>query len=465
MASNKLAQSYANPSLEAADQQSLLHPFTSIIDMQANGPCVMVEAQGMRIKDNRGREYLDAMAGLWCVNVGYGRHELIEAMTGQAERLSYFHAFNSMSVDTSIRCAERLLALAPDNMSKVFFGCSGSDANESQIKLIWLYNNLRGKPKKKKIIARANAYHGSAVATASLTGIPSMHELYDLPIDRFLHVSRPLYYRDAKEGQTEQEFSAALAAELDQRIEAEGPETVAAFFAEPVMGAGGLVPTPEGYFEAIQPILKKHDVLLVADEVVTGFGRLGTYWGSDKVGMNPDLMTLAKGLTSGYFPMSACLISDEIWDVFKNAPPEKSYLGHGYTYSAHPIGAAVALANLDVIESENLVNNAGERGAQLHREFHARLDDHPLVGNIRGMGLLAGIELVENKATKEPFPAAEAVGKKLYQKLLGQGLISRSLGDLLVFSPALIAQTSDIEEIAERVENALNELTAEIGRQ
>lgn len=464
MATNTAPNANKRNSLEAADQQSLLHPFTSITDILANGPRVMVEAQGMRIRDSRGREYLDAMAGLWCVNVGYGRRELVDAMAEQGRKLSYFHAFNAMSIDTSVRCAERLLALAPDNMSKVFFGCSGSDANESQIKLIWLYNNLRGKPNKKKIIARTNAYHGSAVASASLTGIASMHELFDLPIDRFLHVSRPLYYRDAEEGQSEQEFSASLAAELDQRIESEGSDTVAAFFAEPVMGAGGLIPTPAGYFEAVQPVLKKHDVLLVADEVVTGFGRLGTYWGSDKVGMQPDLMTLAKGMTSGYFPMSGCLISDEVWDVFKNAPPEKSYLGHGYTYSAHPMGAAVAMANLDVIESEQLVENAAQRGEQLHRELHRRLDDHPLVGNIRGLGLLAGIELVKDKSTKEPFPARRGVGKKLYQRLLDQGLISRALGDVLVFSPALVARAADIDEIVEQVECGLNALAAELGR-
>lgn len=464
MTNSTVTESLAQRSVEIADQQSLLHPFTSITDLITHGPRVMVEATGMRVRDNQGHEYLDAMAGLWCVNVGYGREEIIDAMTRQAHRLSFFHAFNSMSMDVSAWCAERLLQLAPDNMSKVFFGCSGSDANETQIKLIWLYNNLRGRPEKKKLIARSSAYHGSAVATASLTGIASMHELYDLPIARFLHVSRPLYYRDALPGQSERAFADALAAELDQLIETEGPDTVAAFFAEPVMGAGGLIPPPEGYFEAIQPVLQKHDVLLVADEVVTGFGRLGTYWGSTRVGMQPDLMTLAKGLTSGYFPMSACLLSEPIWEVFRNAPPEQTYLGHGFTYSAHPVGAAVAMANLDLIESDGLVANADRQGSYLQAQLRERLGDHPLVGDVRGLGMLAGIELMEDKAEKRPFPAHSAVGKQLYRILLDQGLIARALGDVVVMSPALIAQRADIDEIIDHLERGLATLTASLGR-
>lgn len=449
-------------SLEQADRNHLFHPFTGIADNLAQGPRVMVAGKGMRIKDNHGREYLDAMAGLWCVNVGYGRAEITEHLYEQSRRLSYFHAFNSMSIDISIRCAEKLLSLAPPQMSKIFFGCSGSDANETQIKLVWLYNNILGRTSKKKIIARANAYHGSTVATASLTGMAGMHAAFDLPIQRFLHVSSPLLYRNILPGQSEQEFSAGLAQELDDLIESEGADTVAAFFAEPVMGAGGLVPPPQGYFEAIQPVLEKHDVLLVADEVVTGFGRLGTWWGSDRVNMKPDLMTVAKGITSGYFPLSGCFISEGIWDVLKDAPPEFNYFSHGYTYSAHPVGAACALANVEVIERENLVQHAGSMAEELQRSLRDAFADHPMVGDIRGIGLLAGIELVADKSNNTPFPPENKVGRQLYFNLLDKGLISRALGDTLVFSPALIVTKAEIQEIVDKFSAGLDTLARQL---
>jgi L-2,4-diaminobutyrate transaminase len=286
-----------------------------------------------------------------------------------------------------------------------------------------------------------------------------MHKAFDLPLDRFLHVSCPLLYRNMQPGQTEQGFSSVLARELDELIEAEGADTVAAFFAEPVMGAGGLVPSPKGYFEAIQPVLEKHDVLLVADEVVTGFGRLGTYWGSERVNMQPDLMTVAKGITSGYFPMSGCFVSEAIWEVLKDAPPEFNYFSHGYTYSAHPVGAAAALANLEIIEGEDLVRHAWSIGEKLQASIREAFSGHPLVGNIRGLGLLAGIELVADKSDNTPFPVENTVGKQLYSILLDRGLISRALGDTLVFSPALIVTETEITEILDKFSEGLDELT------
>src|SRR4051812_10402813 len=318
------------------DQSSLFHPFTSVSDHLRDGPLIISEGRGVRIKDIHGKEYLDAMAGLWCVNLGYGRREISDAIAAQSSKLSFFHTFNSMSTDVAIECAQALLARAPVPMARVFFGASGSDANETQLKLIWYYNNLLGRPKKKKVICRWNAYHGSSVATASLTGLPGMHTLFDLPMGPVRHITCPHFYRQAPAGMSEREFSRHLAQELQQLIEREGPETIAAFFAEPVMGAGGLIPPPEGYFEEIVPILRRYDVLLVLDEVVSGFGRLGTYWGSQHFKLEPDLITAAKGVTSGYFPMSACFVSPKIWQVIESESPRVGLFGHGYTYSAHP---------------------------------------------------------------------------------------------------------------------------------
>jgi L-2,4-diaminobutyrate transaminase len=443
------------------DRASLFHPFTSVADHLRDGPLVIVEGQGVRLKDIDGRQYLDGMAGLWCVNLGYGRREISEAIAAQSSKLSFFHAFNSMSTDVAIECAQELLAHAPVPMARVFFGASGSDANETQLKLVWYYNNLLGRPKKKKIICRWNAYHGSGVATASLTGLPGMHTLFDLPIGPILHVTCPHYYRQAPAGMSEREFSRHLAKELEQVIEREGPETIAAFFAEPVMGAGGLIPPPEGYFEEIVPVLRKHDVLLVLDEVVSGFGRLGTYWGSQRFKLEPDLITAAKGLTSGYFPMSACLVSPKIWQVIESESGRAGLFGHGYTYSAHPVGAAAALAALKIIDEERVVANVEKLAPILHAEMRAAVGDHPLVGEIRGQGFMLGIELVQDRALKTPFAREKLVGRRLLRKLFDQGLISRALGDTLVFAPPLVLQRSELDELVTKFKQGLDDLTRE----
>jgi len=444
-----------------ADRNSLFHPFTSVADHLRDGPLVIVEGSGVRVKDIDGREYLDGMAGLWCVNLGYGRREITEAIAEQSARLSFFHAFNSLSTDVAIQCAQELLAHAPVPMARVFFGTSGSDANETQLKLIWYYNNLLGRPGKKKVICRWNAYHGSSVLTASLTGLPGMHTLFDLPIGPVLHVTCPHHYRQAPAGMTEREFSRHLANELQQLIEREGPETIAAFFAEPVMGAGGLIPPPEGYFEEIVPILKRHDILLVLDEVVSGFGRLGTYWGSQSFKLEPDLITSAKGVTSGYFPMSACFISPRIWQVIESESARVGLFGHGYTYSAHPVAAAAALATLKLIDEERVVANVAQLGPILQREMRAAVADHPLVGEVRGMGFMLGIELVQDKSTRAPFPREKLVGRRLLRKLFARGLISRALGDTLVFAPPLVLKRNELDEIVTTFKGGLDDLMQE----
>lgn len=440
------------------DQKSQFHPFTAITDLMADGPTVMASGSGVRVTDVDGKEYLDGMAGLWCVNLGYGRQEIVDAIAEQSKRLSFFHTFNGMSSDVVAECAAALLDRAPVPMSRIFFGASGSDANETQLKLIWYYNNLLGRPEKKKVIARWNAYHGSGVATASLTGLPGMHTLFDLPKGPILHVSAPYYYRNAPAGMSEREFSKTLARELEEVIEREGPETIAAFFAEAVMGAGGLIPPPEGYFEEIGPILKKHDILLVADEVVSGFGRLGTYWGSQTYGFEPDLITSAKGVTSGYFPMSACFISPKIWDVIEGEAAKAGLFGHGYTYSAHPVGAAAALASLKLIDELKLVENVANVSPHIFTSLRDRLGQHPHVGDIRGQGLMIGIELVKDRETKEAFPMANRTGRQILKAAAERGLITRALGDTLVFAPPLVITRGEADELVDKFAQAVTDV-------
>jgi L-2,4-diaminobutyrate transaminase len=440
------------------DQRSQFHPFTSINDLKAEGPVVMASGAGVRVRDVNGKEYLDGMAGLWCVNLGYGRKEISDAIARQSERLAFFHTFNGMSSDVVAECAEALLALAPVPMSRVFFGASGSDANETQLKLIWVYNNLRGKPEKKKVVARWNAYHGSGVATASLTGLPGMHNLFDLPKGPVLHVSAPYYYRNAPDGMSERDFSRHLASELEDLIEREGADTIAAFFAEAVMGAGGLIPPPEGYFDEITPILKKNDILLVADEVVSGFGRLGTYWGSQTYGYEPDLITSAKGVTSGYFPMSAVFISPKVWDVLEANADKVGVFGHGYTYSAHPVGAAAALAALKLIDELKVVENVADVGPYMMQALRDQLGQHPHVGDIRGKGLMLGIELMKDRGTKEIFPIANRTGRQVLKAAAQRGLITRALGDTLVFAPPLILNRAEADEIVDKFALAIDDV-------
>jgi L-2,4-diaminobutyrate transaminase len=444
------------------DRKSLFHPFTSVADHMRDGPLVISEGRGVRLKDIDGREYLDGMAGLWCVNLGYGRKDITDAIAAQSSKLSFFHAFNSMSTDVVIECAEALLKRAPVPMARVFFGASGSDANETQVKLIWYYNNLLGRPKKKKIICRWNAYHGSGVLTASLTGLPGMHTLFDLPLGPVLHTAAPYYYRNAPAGMSEREFSRHLAAELEKLIVTEGPETIAAFFAEPVMGAGGLIPPPEGYFEEIVPVLRRHDVLLVLDEVVSGFGRLGSYWGSQMYKLEPDLITSAKGVTSGYFPMSACFVSPKIWNVIESESGKAGLFGHGYTYSAHPVGAATALATLKAIDDERIVARVAELGPYLQKEIRKAVGDHRLVGDVRGVGFMLGIELVQDRKTKAAFPRESLVGRRVLKNLFGRGLISRALGDTLVFAPPLVIERGEIDELVSKFKAGLDAVAAEI---
>jgi L-2,4-diaminobutyrate transaminase len=454
-------------SLEEMDKQSHLHPFTLLADHLKTGPKVMLEGQGVTVRDNLGHEYIDSMAGLWCVNVGWGREEIVTAISEQARQLAYYHSFASMANEPAIQLADRLMHIAPGRMSKVFFGNSGSDANDTNVKLVWYYNNLRGKPDKKKIIARRRAYHGVTVASASLTGLDMVHTAFDLPLPNILHTDTPYYYRDAEPGLTEREYSKQLANSLEQLILREGHATVAAFIAEPVMGAGGVIVPPEGYFEEIQPILRKYDILMIADEVICGFGRCGAWFGSELFGIEPDMVTVAKALTSGYVPMSGSLISGEMWEVLVSGTPEVGAFGHGFTYSAHPLAAAAALANLDIMEREQLPARAQKIGTYFQQQLREKIGPHPLVGEVRGVALIAAVELVKDRATKQPFPLDLKIGPRMAKLCMDEGLITRALPQInaLSFSPPLVITESECDEVVARFGRALDQLADELVRE
>jgi L-2,4-diaminobutyrate transaminase len=454
----------ANSNLADLDRRYNFHPFTALSTHEANGPSiVMAGGKGVWLEDINGKRYLDGMAGLWCVNVGYGRKELAEAMRDQAETLSYCHAFSSMSSDKPALLAERLIESAPVPMSKVFFGNSGSDANDTQVKLVWYYNNVRGKPEKKKIISRRRGYHGVTVVSGSLTGLPFAHGGFDLPLPFVHHVSPPHKLWEGHDLDDET-FVGKLVDELEQLIEAEGADTIGAMIAEPVMGAGGVVVPPDGYFEAIQAVLKKHDILLIADEVICGFGRLGHRFGSEALNIKPDLITIAKGVTSAYFPLSGVMVSEEVWRTIVDGEKKFGAFGHGYTYSAHPIGAAVALANLDLIEQEGLIANAAARGRHLHSRLQDAFADFPMTGEIRGLGLVGAVEFLAKKDAPQAFDPNLKVGIRIAQKALENGVISRALPgfDALSFSPPLVISDDEIDTLINGVRAAADAVLSEL---
>ena len=451
---------FATAALEEIDRKSVIHPFTNLRKFESGElgpPRIINEGQGIRIKDQKGKEYIDAFGGLYCVNVGYGRRQIAEAIYEQANKLAYYHAYAATSNEPAIRLAEKILAMAPDSMSKVFFGLSGSDANETLVKIVWYYNNVLGRKDKKKIISRHRGYHGGTVMSGSLTGLPIFHNAFDLPVRPVLHTTTPHYYWGAQAGESEHEFSERCARELEEMIVSEGSDTVAAFIAEPMLGTGGLIPPPDGYWTLVQRVLRKHDVLLIADEVVCGFGRMGKAFGCDYYDIRPDLMTVAKGLTSAYLPLSGAIVSEAIWNVLEQGSDKFGPFAHGYTYSAHPLCAAAGLANLEIIEEEHIIDHVAEVGPYLVEALSARLGDHPHVGEVRGAGLLAAVEFVADRSTKTRFDSKEAIGGKLSNACLERGLISRAMphGDILGFAPPLIITLPEVEQVADIVADAV----------
>lgn len=452
--------------LTAWDRDHFFHPSTHMA-AHARGDTptrVVTGGEGVYITDRDGRRSLDAFAGLYCVNVGYGRREIADAIAEQAGKLAYYHAYVGHGSEPSITLAKMIIDRAPAGMSRVYFGLSGSDANETNIKLVWYYNNILGRPEKKKIISRWRGYHGSGVMTGSLTGLELFHKAFDLPRPPVLHTEAPYYFRRADRSMSEEQFSQHCADQLEAMILAEGPETVAAFIGEPVLGTGGIVPPPAGYWEKIQAVLTKYDILLIADEVVTGFGRLGSMFGSDHYGIKPDLITIAKGLTSAYAPLSGVIVGDRVWKVLEQGSDQLGPIGHGWTYSAHPLCAAAGVANLDLIDKLDLVTNAGETGGYFRAALTDALGGHPMVGDVRGEGMLAAVEFVADRDDRRFFPAEAKVGPRLSAALLERGVIARAMpqGDILGFAPPLCLTREEADIVVSATAKAVKAVAAEL---
>ena len=423
-----------------------VHGYTNLKKHQQRGPLIITGGSGIRVTDEAGKSYIEGLAGLWCTSLGFQEDRLIEAATAALKKLPYYHGFAHKTADVTIDLAEKLISIAPVPMSKVLFANSGSEANDLAIKLIWYYNNALGRPEKKKIISRNRAYHGITVATGSLTGLAPIHGDFDLPIDRILHTDCPHFYRGADDAETEEDFATRMAENLENMIITEGPDTVAAFFAEPVMAAGGVIVPPQTYFGKIQAVLEKYDVLLLADEVICGFGRTGNLWGSQTFAIKPDMLTCAKALSSAYIPIAALMISEPIYQALVEQSEKLGVFGHGSTYAGHPVAAAVALETLKIYEERYIVEHVRAIGPRFQdglRQFAG----HPLVGEVRGIGLVGALELVQDKETKESFDAKLGVGAYFQAQAEDAGLIIRAIGDTIAVCPPLIIVEDEIDEL------------------
>lgn len=446
-------------SLHARDVAYVLHPYTNARRHERLGPMVIDHGKGVFVYDDQGREYIEAMSGLWSVAVGFGENRLVEAAAKQMSKLPYYHTFSHKSHEPSIDLAEKLIKMSPDGLDHVFFTNSGSEANDTVVKIVWYYNNAIGRPEKKKFIARNGGYHGITIASGSLTGLQVNQRGFDLPLDFVRHVTCPHHYRFAEPGESEEAFADRLAAELEATILAEGPETVAAFIGEPVMGAGGVLVPPATYWEKVQAVCRKYDVLVVADEVINGIGRIGTLFACETYGIKPDILVLSKQITSSYQPLAAVLFSDAIYQGVADQSERLGTFGHGFTTSGHPVATAVALENLAIIEERGLVENVGVVGPRLQAALR-KFADHPLVGEVRGVGLIAAIELVADKKTKAKFDPVGKVALYLFERAQEHGVILRAIQDHIAFCPPLIVTPEQIDQIVERFGAALNETEA-----
>ena len=453
------APRFSPNSTAARDVAYHLHPYTNLRKHMTDGPLVITRGKGVHVYDDEDNEYIEGLAGLWCAALGFGEERLVQAAERQMRKLPYYHSFFGKTPEVVVDLAEKLIRMAPVPMSKVLFSNSGSEANDTVVKLIWYYNNAADRPNKKKIISRLKGYHGVTLVAASLTGLPYLHDEFDLPLDRFLYTSCPHHYRYAEAHESEEDFATRMADDLDRLILAEGPDTVAAFFAEPVMGAGGVLIPPRTYFEKIQAVLKEHDVLFVADEVICGFGRTGNMFGTQTFDLKPDFITVAKALSSAYVPISAVLISEPVFQAMQAQSDKLGLFGHGYTYTGHPVAAAVALETLNIYEERDIVACV-RRVSPRFRDGLNGFADHPLVGEVRTIGLLGGVELVRDKATKESFPVAESVGIYLVGRAQAHGLLVRPMGDTIGFCPPLIITEAEIDELLARFGRALDDTAA-----
>jgi 4-aminobutyrate---pyruvate transaminase len=446
------------PNSDAArDIAYYFHPATNARRHEAIGPTIIERGQGIYVFDDQGKEYIEGLAGLWSVAVGFGEERLAKAAYDQMRKLAYYHSFSGKSHPAAIALAERLVKMAPGEMGKAHFTSSGSEANDFAIKLVWYFNNALGRRDKKKIIARNRGYHGVSIASGSLTGLPAFHRDFDLPLPMMRHVACAHFWRYAEPGETEEAFATRLADELEETILREGPETVAAFIGEPVMGAGGVMPPPSTYWEKVQAVCRRHDVLIIADEVITGFGRTGRTFGCETYDISPDILVLSKALTSSYAPLSAVLFTDAIYQVVADNSAKIGVFAHGFTASGHPVATAVAMENLDIIEERGLVENAALLAPRFKRRLQA-FASHPYVGEARSVGLLGALELVADKATKAAFEKPGAAAARVFELAQEEGLIIRAIGDVLAFCPPLVIDAAGVDELFNRFARALDRL-------
>ncbi len=446
------------------DIETVIHPYTNLATHRETGPLVVERGEGIHVWDSDGNQYIEGLSGLWCTALGYGNKELIEVATKQLEKLSYTHLFGGKSHDPAIELSEKLKELAPCEASKVLFTCSGSEANDTQVKLIWYYNNARGKPEKKKIISRILGYHGVTVASGSLTGLPPVHMDFDLPIANITHTACPHYYRFAEDGETEEEFSTRMAETLEQKIIEEGPDTVAAFIAEPIMGAGGVIVPPEGYFPKIQAVLDKYDIYMIADEVICGFGRTGNMWGSETFGIKPNSISVAKAITSAYIPLGGVTVPEDMYQAMLDESRKIGTFGHGYTYTGHPVGAAVANKVLEIYERDDIVGHV-KTLVPIFESRLAKIGEHPLVGEARGRGMIGAFEMVADKATKRRFDPKAMVGAKVNVICQNHGVILRNLTDAIGICPPLVMTADQLNDMFDKIELAIDEAEAWIAKE
>ena len=437
------------------DVESVLHPYTNLVKFRETGPMVIERGQGCRVYDETGKDYIEAMAGLWCTALGWGENELAETAAEQMKKLAFGHLFGGKSHEPAIALAEKLKEISPFPVGKVFFANSGSEANDTQVKFYWYAANARGQTKKKKIISRVKAYHGVTLASASLTGLANNHKSFDLPFDFAKFADCPHFYHGAEEGESEAQFSARMGANLNALIEREGPDTIAAMIVEPVMGAGGVIVPPEGYFDAVVSVLGKHGIPLISDEVITGFGRTGNWFGCATYCFEPESMSIAKALSSAYLPISAVLLSPELSDIVEQESGKIGTFGHGFTYSGHPVTSAVALKTIEIYQRRDIVGHVRHVAPLFQKRLRA-LTEHPLVGEASGVGLIGAIELVADKKTRRNFEPAKQAGAALVNFATAEGLIVRALlGDRVALCPPLVIDEAEIGELFDRLERAL----------
>ncbi len=440
--------------MQTRDVESLLHPYTNAVTLRQTGPHIISEGEGVYVTDTDGKRYIEGMAGLWCCGLGFGDAELIDAAREQLGKLPYYHLFGGRSHEPAIELAEKIKDLAP-GMARVFYQSSGSEANETQVKLAWYYNNAMGRPEKKKIISRVKGYHGVTIVSASLTGLPYNHRDFDLPVDRILHTSTPHMWRGAQDGESEAEFVARLVRDLEELIAREGPDTIAAFIAEPVMGAGGVIVPPEGYFPAVQAVLDRHDIMMIADEVICGFGRTGEWFGHQALDQTPNAISMAKQLTAGYAPLSAVAIDARLAEAIEANTGKIGVFGHGFTYGGHPLGCAMGVKTLEIYQKRRIIDHVRSVAPLFQSRLRA-LADHPLVGEARGIGLVGGLELAPDKSGRTAFDPAGKVGAYMAAELVRRGVILRAIGDTIAFCPPMVITEDEIEALFAPIEGVLD---------